>query len=210
MRFATRDVKSGGKSLRLKLHVSQVDVNGKFTGKTDWISSDDKHKQLKLEGDDDPLTQKPDIFFNIYNEGERFIEFTHSSIDTDAAQTTIPFFDAQSVTLNPPVPLSGIGLYYKSQSKSGGFIGPQIYAYNYSGYIVNNEFVAMEDKPELLVGNVLIYSGIGLAILVFLLFFGICLKKSCRKKEPNTDSIEADDSEADESIESDESESEKE
>lgn len=48
----------------------------------------------------------------------------------DATPTAIPYFDAQDVVTNPPRPLRGVGLYYKTTSlDSGGFVAPLIYPY---------------------------------------------------------------------------------
>jgi hypothetical protein len=65
------------------------------------------------------------------------IEFTYSDVGTDAAQTTIPFLDAQDVASNPPVPLEGVGIFLKGQSRNSGviynvFVAPKITTYDYS------------------------------------------------------------------------------
>ena len=62
----------------------------------------------------------------------QYVEFTHSDFADDAAQTTVPFFDAQDVISIPPVPLAGIGLYHKMEPRYGGFIAPKIFTYDYS------------------------------------------------------------------------------
>lgn len=37
----------------------------------------------------------------------QYIDFTHTDIDADAAQTTVPYVDAQDVTSIPPCAISG-------------------------------------------------------------------------------------------------------
>jgi len=65
----------------------------------------------------------------------KFIKFTHSSIDRDVAQTTLPFIDMQTVAPFPGVPLSGIGIYHKGTKSFGGFIGASVFTYNLSNNI---------------------------------------------------------------------------
>lgn len=48
----------------------------------------------------------------------------------DAAQTTVPFIDVQDVDSDPPVPLSGLGIYHKGQPSYGGFIGMRLITYD--------------------------------------------------------------------------------
>lgn len=64
-----------------------------------------------------------------------FVKFTHSDINKDAAQTTIPFLDAQDVVNNPPVPLEGVGIILKSQEGYGGFLAPKIKTFDYGPYV---------------------------------------------------------------------------
>lgn len=64
-----------------------------------------------------------------------FVKFTHSDINKDAAQTTVPFLDAQPVTNNPPVPLDGIGIFVKGIDGYGGFIAPKIKTFDYGPYV---------------------------------------------------------------------------
>lgn len=61
------------------------------------------------------------------------MQFQPTDIDKDAAQTTVPFLDATKLEAN--VPLSGIGLYYKSTYGYGGFIGPKLIVFDSAKYI---------------------------------------------------------------------------
>lgn len=64
-----------------------------------------------------------------------FIEFTHSDMDRDAAQTTVPFLDAQEVLPSVLVPLSGAGIFYKGENYFGGFIAPKVITYDFSKHL---------------------------------------------------------------------------
>lgn len=62
----------------------------------------------------------------------QFIKFTFSDFSKDAAQSTIPFFDAQDVISRPAaVPLQGIGLFLKGETGFGGFLTLKIKTYDY-------------------------------------------------------------------------------
>lgn len=53
----------------------------------------------------------------------------------DAAQSTIPFLDAQEVVNNPPTPIQGVGIFLKSQDGYGGFLAPRIKTFDYGPYV---------------------------------------------------------------------------
>lgn len=56
-------------------------------------------------------------------------------MDSDLAQNTVPYLDAQDVTSIPPVALSGAGIYHKGQSYYGGFVAPKLYTYDFAPHI---------------------------------------------------------------------------
>ncbi|XP_072395983.1 uncharacterized protein orion isoform X2 [Diabrotica undecimpunctata] len=66
---------------------------------------------------------------------DSYIELTHSDIDKDAAQTTVPFWDAQRVESLQPVPLSGAGIFHKGRRFFGGFITLKTISYNFSKHL---------------------------------------------------------------------------
>lgn len=70
------------------------------------------------------------------SEHNQFIHFTNTNIEKDAAQTTVPFIDAQSVVAQTPVPLNGAGIYHKGQPGYGGFIAPKIITFDYTPYLI--------------------------------------------------------------------------
>lgn len=57
------------------------------------------------------------------DEGNNFVKFTHSDIEKDVAQTTIPYIDTQEVTSTFGL-LQGVGLIHKGNEGFGGFIAP--------------------------------------------------------------------------------------
>ncbi|KAB0793583.1 hypothetical protein PPYR_13203 [Photinus pyralis] len=61
----------------------------------------------------------------------QYVTFTHTDLESDAAQTTVPFLDAQPVVPKTAVPLAGAGLYHRGESSSGGFIAPKIITYDF-------------------------------------------------------------------------------
>ncbi|XP_028134319.1 uncharacterized protein LOC114329424 isoform X1 [Diabrotica virgifera virgifera] len=66
---------------------------------------------------------------------DSYIELTHTDIDRDAAQTTVPFWDAQRVESLQPVPLSGAGIFHKGRRFFGGFITLKTISYNFSKHL---------------------------------------------------------------------------
>ncbi|KAF7988402.1 hypothetical protein HCN44_000975 [Aphidius gifuensis] len=84
------------------------------------------------------VPEKPDIPTNdnsqniIMSKSNSYVTFQTTDWMDDGGQTTVPFFDTQRVMTNPPKALSGVGLYYKSHNKSGGFIGVQLIPSEYS------------------------------------------------------------------------------
>ncbi|XP_049817675.1 uncharacterized protein LOC126264314 [Aethina tumida] len=57
------------------------------------------------------------------DKGNNFVKFTHSDIEKDVAQTTIPYIDTQEVTSTFGL-LQGVGLIHKGNKGFGGFIAP--------------------------------------------------------------------------------------
>lgn len=88
-------------------------------------------REMKLHEPDIPIKTEtsPKITTN------KFIQFTHSDDKKDAAQTTVPFFDAQEVVSSIPTPLSGIGIFHKGKRGYGGFIAPRIFTYNFATFL---------------------------------------------------------------------------
>lgn len=94
--------------------------------------------EIDISNSDLPTKSKtpsvPDMSSN------KFVLFTHSSIDHDAAQTTLPFIDKQAVTPYPGVPLSGVGIFFKGNEHFAGFIGVNVFTYDFSNDIDSKLF----------------------------------------------------------------------
>ncbi|XP_062127118.1 uncharacterized protein LOC133839535 [Drosophila sulfurigaster albostrigata] len=86
--------------------------------------------QLDLNDMDIP-TKSPQLSKQLSND-YNYLEFVNTGINQDAAQTTIPFIDIQDVVSKDPVPLAGIGIYYKAVPGYGGFIAPKIIQYDFT------------------------------------------------------------------------------
>ncbi|KAH8281295.1 hypothetical protein KR018_008287 [Drosophila ironensis] len=97
------------------------------------VSGGARREKLRLENADLPTrTIVPSMVQSRHNQ---YIDFTNTGLDKDAAQSTVPFVDIQDVVSNPPVPLSGIGIYYKGRNGYGGFIGPKIITYDFMPHV---------------------------------------------------------------------------
>lgn len=55
-----------------------------------------------------------------------------SDMNNDFGQNTIPFIDIQEVTMNPPMPFSGIGFIHRGRKESGGFLALKVIQYDYT------------------------------------------------------------------------------
>lgn len=62
--------------------------------------------------------------------------FDSTSISKDAAQTTIPYIDAQKVAPNSGVWLTGIGLYHKGNVGYGGFVGFLVKTLDFTNHLL--------------------------------------------------------------------------
>lgn len=63
------------------------------------------------------------------------MEFSASSFNKDASQSTVPFIDIQDVVSKPPVPCAGIGIYHKGRPGFGGFLAPKLMTYDFAPHI---------------------------------------------------------------------------
>lgn len=132
-----------GTHLNLEIRVTEINfIEGKLVNpetSSIWISNDNtdvsKEKRTQI------TLYKPDVPTNaigaskILSSTNQYIEFTHTDMDSDGAQTTVPFLDAQEVASDPPVPLSGAGIYFKGRDRSGGFVAPKIISYDFALHI---------------------------------------------------------------------------
>lgn len=61
-----------------------------------------------------------------------YIQFGPSDIQSDVGQSTLPLIDILPLESRNPVVLSGIGLTYKRNDDSGGFIGVKTITYDFA------------------------------------------------------------------------------
>ncbi|XP_071446967.1 uncharacterized protein [Hetaerina americana] len=135
-----------GGNLNLEILTTPFDSNsGRLGGISTsmWKSNDNTPEAM-----DNPRTEvkliSPDVPTScptpssVNSRSGQFIKFTHSDIDKDVAQTTVPFIDAQPVVPDPPTLLAGAGLYHKGAPNCGGFVAPKVITFDYS-QILNEE-----------------------------------------------------------------------
>ncbi|XP_062125982.1 uncharacterized protein LOC133838771 [Drosophila sulfurigaster albostrigata] len=108
-------------------HVKEIQIlslRGIFDYEHEKLNIDNLNVPTRSTHSSEPLSKE-----------NQYVEFVNTGIEKDAAQSTIPFLDMQDVASNPPVPLSGVGLYYKSSPGYGGFIAPRIISYDIADYV---------------------------------------------------------------------------
>ncbi|XP_059609555.1 uncharacterized protein LOC132256957 isoform X2 [Phlebotomus argentipes] len=131
-----------GARINLEIRVHEFNFEtGKLDQVGNWISNDNtevghganKRTQIFLRNPNIPTRSKARS--QLDSKPNQFIEFTNTDMDADAAQTTVPFLDAQDVVSSPPVPLSGIGIYHKGLPLFGGYVAPKIIVYNMAQHV---------------------------------------------------------------------------
>lgn len=117
--------------LGLELRMSAFDYeSGNLTGETYEYHMDTRStSEVVLTNPDIPTAVTgQEIIIN--RRADQHIHFQPSGRLADAAQTIVPYLDVQEVVTNPPTPLSGIGLYHKAATGTGGFIAPLVTTYD--------------------------------------------------------------------------------
>ncbi|XP_021694803.1 uncharacterized protein LOC5564091 isoform X1 [Aedes aegypti] len=131
-----------GTHMNLEVRMTEMDFgSGKLIDpdKSIWVGSDktehseDKRTEMKLDKPHIPILSPtksvPD------SEPNQFIKFRESDRGMDAAQTTVPFFDAQPVVPSKQTPLGGAGLFHKGRPKFGGFMAPRVFTYDVGPHV---------------------------------------------------------------------------
>ncbi|XP_066975576.1 uncharacterized protein [Macrobrachium rosenbergii] len=126
--------------INLQVHVTPIDyASGKLLrANSYWIQNDifpEARKEIKLQEPSDPTKASPPNRETL--ESNSYVQFGPTSRRSDVAQLTVPFFDAQEVSLSSPGWLSGIDLYHRGQPGSGGFIGLKLITFNLSEHMLN-------------------------------------------------------------------------
>ncbi|XP_055618076.1 uncharacterized protein LOC129763220 isoform X1 [Toxorhynchites rutilus septentrionalis] len=131
-----------GNHLNMEIRMTEMDFGtGKLVDpdKSIWIGSDktehseEKRTEVKLDRPHVPLLTPSKSIPD--SESNQFIRFRESDRGMDAAQTTVPFFDAQPVVPAKPIPLAGAGLFHKGRPKFGGFIAPKVLTYDFGPHV---------------------------------------------------------------------------
>ncbi|KAH8414600.1 hypothetical protein KR215_009918 [Drosophila sulfurigaster] len=102
-----------------------------------WQTHEDVEDRRKLNIDNLDVPTRSVWGSQPMSRDNQYLEFVNSGIEADASQSTIPFIDIQDVVINPPAPISGIGIYYKSSKNYGGFVAPKIISYDLSQHLRN-------------------------------------------------------------------------
>lgn len=131
-----------GGHLNLEAQASPIDF---MTG------SIDSERAIWLSNDNTPATEtnprtkvsllSPDVSTRSHtpsvpdSTSDQFIEFQVTSLEKDVSQNTVPFIEATPVAPEPPVWLTGIGIYHKGQPGYGGYVAFRIATLNFSDYM---------------------------------------------------------------------------
>lgn len=124
---------SVGGRLKLSIQATQIDFeNGRvLSSNSNWMHNSVKStKEYAFHEPDIPLKLSRSA---VDSQPDQFVTFTHSDLKQDAAQSTVPFFDAQEVAPSPAVPLQGVGLFLKGLRGSGGFLTLRVRTFDYIG-----------------------------------------------------------------------------
>lgn len=132
-----------GTHLNLEIRVTELNfATGELIDpevKSIWMSNDNtdssavKRTPVKLQNPDIPTLSMTKS--DIDSKTNQYIEFTHSDLDKDLGQTTVPYIDAQDVVSIPAVALSGAGIYHKGKPQFGGFIGLKAITYDFEPHV---------------------------------------------------------------------------
>lgn len=133
-----RNAKDG--HLLLEVRFTDIDVTaGKLINleKSVWLSNANggKHR-INTDNLDLPINSPKPSIPNF--KADTYVRFGPTHKKVDISQRTVPFIEGLKVEANVPVPLSGVGIYYKGQTGYGGFIAPKIVLYNFESSTESN------------------------------------------------------------------------
>ncbi|CAH1108484.1 unnamed protein product [Psylliodes chrysocephalus] len=140
-------VYNGDLQFRITITPFNFSTGHLYTDESYEVSKRTNRKRIELWNPDIPI-YSPRSEPN-FDDG-RYVEFTHSDLEKDAGQTTVPFIDIQPVYADPPVPLRSAGIYYKGKSGYGGFVGMKVGVYDYTNSLIFDfpNAKAREDSGE--------------------------------------------------------------
>ncbi|KAH8334474.1 hypothetical protein KR059_010571, partial [Drosophila kikkawai] len=123
-----------GGHLNLEAQFTGFDFkSGRLTKQTYWSSAGIDKARRKVVLENSKVSSESSTPSEPYpSDNDQYVEFTHSGLEEDAAQTTVPLIDIQEVVSAPAVPLSGVGVYYKGIKGYGGYVAPKLITYDYS------------------------------------------------------------------------------
>ncbi|CAH0751220.1 unnamed protein product [Diatraea saccharalis] len=105
-----------------------------------WIGNDNTdvadmpRKRLELYRPDIPTRSHTPL--SVDSTHDQYVEFTHTDLEADAAQSAVPFIDIQPVSpMKGGGLLSGAGIIHRGIKGSGGFIAVKLFTYDYSAHI---------------------------------------------------------------------------
>lgn len=123
--------------LSIQIRVTDIDVTaGRLINLSDsiWLSNPNGgKKKIDIKQVDVSSKTRKESMPN--NETNAYVKFGPTEIKLDIAQRTVPFLEGLKVEPKVPVPLAGVGLYYKGASGFGGFVAPKIVVYDFEPYI---------------------------------------------------------------------------
>lgn len=125
--------------LTIQIRVTDIDITtGRLMNLNDsiWLSNPNGGKNKINIGRADVSTKAMEKSVS-KNDTNAYVEFGPTDIKLDIAQRTVPFLEGLKVEPKVPVPLSGVGLYYKRAPGFGGFVAPKIVVYDFEPYIGN-------------------------------------------------------------------------
>lgn len=128
---------NGKGRITLQIRVTDIDItSGQLLNLENsiWLSNPNGGKNKINIGKVDVSNKTPEKSVPS-NATDSYVEFGPTDINRDIAQRTIPFFEGTKSEPKVPVPLSGVGLYYKGTSGYGGFIAAKLVIYNFEPYI---------------------------------------------------------------------------
>lgn len=103
-----------------------------------WYSNVKGYNEIPLHNLNKPDMSSISSYFKeeVVNVANAYVKFGPTGYVQDIGQTTIPYIDTAGVESAYLVPLTGMGLYYKSTAYSSGYIAPKLILYDFEPHIL--------------------------------------------------------------------------